>query len=156
MNLDDAIDQVAKRMTHVEDAATLSARIAGSLPDRRRRSWWILAPALAAIGIAIIVLRTFDGGSTAVLRTEKTMRPLVASSALVATARISYGEPRLNLRRPSVEPPARADHERSLPALSELQALAVAGLPPTKPIGDDPLALAPLSIEPLSLDPVQR
>ena len=66
--LDEAIDQVAKRMTHVAEDDSLAARIANALPERSAWSVRWLMPrlaitaGLAALAIAV-VLRTFDGRS---------------------------------------------------------------------------------------------
>lgn len=161
MKLDHAIDHVARRMTQVEDDDQLAQRILRALPARRTRWFWTLAPGFAvALALSsLVVLLTFDGGSTKVLRTESSRRPMVAFNALAVTARTPAVEPVLNGRRTLVEPPLNdrrtlvepPDYERSLPALDALAALSISSLAPQALPDAQALTLEPLSIAPLSV-----
>ncbi|MEP6782441.1 MAG: hypothetical protein ABI983_02160 [Acidobacteriota bacterium] len=159
IKLDDAIDDIARRMTQVEDDDQFAQRIVGALPERRARWYWMLAPGFALALLALVVLRSFNGGSTGVLHTENASGPIVAFNALAVTAstvtvepslnpRRTIVEPSLNDRRTYVEPP---DYERSLPALEALDALSLPSLAP--PALPDALALTvePLAIAPLAM-----
>lgn len=62
--LDDAIDQVASRMTHVGEDSMLAARIVSALPERSAWSWRWLMPRLAITAALVmattaVVLRMF-------------------------------------------------------------------------------------------------
>ena len=81
-HLDEAIDHVATHLIRVEDNEGLSTRILSSLPDRSPWSLHSWMPRLAmtaaiGIGVTLVVLRTFDDGSTDVLRTENASAPFV-------------------------------------------------------------------------------
>jgi hypothetical protein len=55
-NLDDAIDQVARQMTHVDDDAQFASRIVASLPERPNWFGWVThswVPGLAMIAIVV-------------------------------------------------------------------------------------------------------
>lgn len=54
--LDDAIDSVAKRLTHVEDDAVFASRVIASLPERSTWFGWLTqswAPRLAMIAVIV-------------------------------------------------------------------------------------------------------
>jgi hypothetical protein len=161
LDLDDAIHWVASRMTRVEEDAQFAQRIVSALPERGRSLRWMVAPALASLAIAVLVLRTFDGGSTQVLRTEKiastSVPPSVVASAVVEPSqnRTSVVERSPNRRRTFVEP-SRVDHDRALPPLAAVAALSVDSVEPSSLPDEAPLVIAPLAIADLALDPVQR
>ena len=163
--IDEAIDRVAARMTRVDDDAELAARIMTSLPERS--GWWLhwLMPRLAitaavAIGVSLVVLRTFDEGSTDVLRTERPSAPAVARSSIVerpSNDRRTIVEPPLIVRRTIVEPPSNAhqtievpDFDRSLPSIDAVEALSLGSIA-YEPLPEDALSLPSLQIADLPL-----
>lgn len=168
-HLDDAIDRVASRMTHVDDDPALAWRIEAALPARAGGTWQWLLPRLAittaiAAGTVLIVLRSFDDGSTGVLRTfddgsTDVLRSEAARAPIVELARSMTAEvPRpLNDRRTSVEPSSNdrrtdVDHEFSLPAIAAVESLLLNSLAPEAlPVGDA-LVVAPLAIADLADD----
>ena len=161
-SLDEAIDQVAKRLTRVEDDAALATHIIGALPERTTWFGWKLRFALAAIAVAAtvgVVLRTVDDGSTDVLRTEVASAPFVEFRAVVEPTTV---EPERIVRRTTVERSSNvrrttADHERSLepiaaPASLALMTLAPSDLPVQGALVVEPLTIAdlPLTAETIS------
>lgn len=148
--LDDVIDRVASRLTHVEDDPMFAKRIIASLPERRRawRSVWRLAMVGAAAAVAMIVLRTFNDGSPDVLRSN---RLVVVASLQPAVARAIVELP--SVRRTIVEPSLndrRTDHERSLPPLS-VAALTEDALPAEGALSLEPLSVPSLPVADLPL-----
>ena len=160
--VDDAIDQVAARMTRVDDDAELAARIIASLPERSGWSLGWLLPRLAitaAVGLAAatVVLRTFDDRSTTVLRTFEG-RSTDVQLAVAAPENRTSVEPPLIVRRTIVEPSSNdrrtigaPDHERSLPSLGTVAMLPFDSLAPASLPEDAPLTLKPLEIADLPL-----
>ena len=162
--LDESIDAVAARMTRVTEDATLASRIADALPERSRWTFSWLAPRLAitaalAIGVSLVVLRTFDDRSTDVLRTEVTSSPSATQPVtLIAPEQRTRVEPPLIVRRTIAEPSSNdrrtidaPDFDRSLPALETASALAFDSLAPVSLPEDAPLTLKPLEIADLPL-----
>lgn len=150
--LDDAIDVIAARMTHVPEDDGLALRIANSLPQR---SEWLplcrvarfALGALATIAV-IVVLRTFDDCSTTVvLQTESAPAPTPIVEPATNNRRDPV-EPSFAVRRTIVEPSLnvrrttsdaeRPDHERSLAAIPSPGELAIGSLSP----GDLPAEVA--------------
>lgn len=162
--LDEAIDQVATRLVRVEDDDRLSTRILESLPDRSPwilRSWIprLAVTAVLAIGVSLVVLRPFDGGSTDVLRSAVLSSPTVqlVARAAVAEHRTDVEPPQI-VRRTIVERPQNdrrtidaPDFERSLQAIEAVAALSVVSLAPVSLPEDAPLTLEPLAIADLPL-----
>jgi hypothetical protein len=159
-HLDRAIDAVAARLTRVEQDDAFAQRIVNALPERSPTYWW--APRLAftaalAIGVSLVVLRTFDERSTDVLRTENPSAPMAAYPA--AAANRTAVELELIVRRTIVEPPQNdrrttvdvPDFDRSLEAIDALGALSLASVAPSVLPEDAPLTLPPLAIEELPL-----
>ena len=155
-HLDEAIDSVAARLTRVTEDDALAARIINALPERAPLHWWVPRLAITsvlAIGALLVVLRTFDDGSTDVLRTENAGAPFVEFRAAVERTSV---EPELIVRRTIVERPSsdgrtRADHERSLLALSPPAALALAAVAPGDLPGQGELVVESLTIADLPL-----
>jgi hypothetical protein len=159
-HLDDAIDSVAARMTRVEENDALAIRISSSLPDRRVGLGWIFAgwaPRLAVLALGAlaitVVLRTFDDGSTGVLRTESASVPFVEFRAAVERPAV---EPEPIVRRTPVEPSSNdrrttEDFDRSLEALVAPAALALGTLAPSDLPVQGSLVLEPLAIADLPL-----
>jgi hypothetical protein len=161
--LDDAIDAVAARMTNVTEENGLAMRIADALPERSQ--WlpfaWISRIAIGALatGAIILVLPTFDDGSTTVLRTDDAvavpiveqpaddLRTLVEPRQIVR--RTSESRP-LNLRR-TTDDVERPDHERSLAPIESAAALDIAALTPAMLPEDAPLTVESLQIADLPL-----
>jgi hypothetical protein len=157
--LDDAIDQVAARMTRVDDDAELSTRIVAALPERSGWSLSWLVPRLAITAVlglatATVLLRMFDDGSASVLGTfdgRSTNVPL----AVAALEHRTYVEPASNVGRTIVEPLSNdrlndPDHDRSLPAL-EASVLTFDSLAPVALSEDALLTVEPLEIADLPL-----
>ena len=155
-HLDDAIDSVAARLTHVAEDEGLATRILASLPDRSPIHWW--APRLAittglVIGALLIVLRPFDDRSTGVLRTENAGAQFVEFRAVVERTPV---ELELIVRRTIVERPQNdrrtiADHERSLDAIAPPAALSLKAVAPGELPGQGALIVEPLAIPDLAL-----
>jgi acyl-CoA synthetase (AMP-forming)/AMP-acid ligase II len=156
-HLDDAIDRVAARLTQVADDPALAARIVATLPQRRvgLAHGWVArfaVGALATLTIAV-VLRTFNGRSTEVLRTEKA-RTLIVELARTVTAEApgtAIVERLQNRLGTVVEPPAKSDYEFSLNALASPEALGLRSLTTDDLPAEDALAIAPLAIADLPL-----
>ena len=169
--LDDAIDAVAARLTHVDDNDGLSTRILESLPDRSRWNLHWLMPRLVmttAVGmaVALVVLRTFDGRSTDVLRTFDERSTDVLRSAVLSlpTVELATAAPEhrtivelpLIVRRTTVERSSNdrrttADFDRSLAAIASPLPLALGAVEPSDLPGQTPLIVAPLAIADLPL-----
>ncbi len=165
VSLDDAIDRVAARLTHVDDVPVLAARIANALPERSS-GWaigWVVA-GLASLAL-IAVLRQFDEGSTVVLRTGNASVALTPSVAAALPtpagttvepqiARRTFLEPSLNPRRTD----DYVDHEFALPALAPAEALSMTSLNTDELPAEDALTIDPLGVAelPLSADFPQR
>lgn len=162
--LDHAIDQVAARLTHVDEDDTLAARISSSLPERRGGLTWLLAgwaPRLAMLVLAAfavtVVLRTFDGRPADVLRTFD-VRSTGVQLAVEVPEHRTYVEPTLNERRTIVERPSNdrrtidvPDFDRSLAAVAAPRVLTIELLSPASLAAEDALAIAPLAIADLAL-----
>ncbi len=168
--LDQAIDHVAARLTHVTDDEGLALRIIETLPERSGWSLHWLMPrvaftALLAVATAYVVLRPFDDRSPTVLRTENASEPTVAASPIVerpANDSRTNVEPTLFVRRTAAERSPNEsrtieDHERSLdalegPAALSLMTLGPSDLPSQGALIVEPLAIAdlPLTAEPIS------
>ena len=165
--LDQAIDHVAARLTHVTDDEGLALRIMETLPDRSGWSLQWLMPRLAftamlAVAIAYVVLQPFGERSTDVLRTEVVSASAVELAAAAPEHRTNV-EPALFVRRTIVERPQNdrrtidvPDFERSLPSLVAVAALEFDSLAPVSLPEDAPLTLAPLAIAdlPLTAEPI--
>ena len=159
--LDHAIDQVAARLTHVDEDDTLAARISSSLPERRGGLTWLLAgwaPRLAMLALAAfavtVVLRTFDDRSTEVLRSAVLSSPAMQPAAV--TEHRTDVEPAQIVRRTVVERSQNdrrtiQDFERSLAAVAAPDALILESLSPESLPAEDALAIAPLAIADLAL-----
>lgn len=162
-HLDEAIDRVAARLTHVDDDPAFASRIVAALPERS--AWlpygWVsrfalgaLAALTLAVGTAVVVLRPFHEGSTIVLRTENARTPIVGLARTVSVE--APGTPiveRLqDRRRTNVERTTKPlDFERSLLALPAPEALGVGSLAPDSLPVEDALAIAPLAVADLPL-----
>ena len=163
-HLDDAIDQVAARLTQVDDDPALAARIVAALPQRAGwLAWHWLLPRLAittalAGAVTLIVLRPFNDGSTGVLRTENARTSIVEMPRTVTpeTPGTPIVEPLLTVRRTIVEPSSNVgrtedDHAFSLAALASPEALGLLSLTTEDLPAEDALAIAPLAIADLPL-----
>jgi hypothetical protein len=155
--IDEAIDHVASRLTHVDDDPALAAHIVSILPARSGWSLHWLLPRLAittavAGAVALIVLRSFDDGSTEVLRTDNARAPIVElARAITAQAPgTAIVEPELNVRRTTVAPSLNVgrteDHEFSLVAIATPESLGLGSITPHDLPAEDALAIAPLAL----------
>jgi hypothetical protein len=157
-HLDDAIDSVAVRLTHVTEDEGLATRILASLPDRSPWAlhWWMPRLAITAalgIGVALVVLRMFDDRSTGVLRTENASAPFMEFRAAVERTSV---EPELNDRRTTVERPSNdrrtiADFDRSLEPIASPAVLSFRAVTPSDLPGQGTLVVEPLAIADLPL-----
>ena len=158
-HLDDAIDTVAKQLTHVEHDPRLSARITSSLPGRSSWSlgWW--APRLAMIAVIVVAGVVWGNRrevSTPVASPLANSRPITTPTALAAAVR--EAEPNRTMPLERLEPleplePSNVDFERSLPAIGAVAALELDSLAPVSLPEDAPLTLEPLAISDLPLTP---
>ena len=157
--LDEAIDIIAARMTRVEEDAALAGRIVSSLPERS--VWlprvWISRFAMGALAtLAItVVLRTFDDGSTDVLRTDSATAAPTSVEPLSHELR-TLVEPPVIVRRTTVEQASNdrrtlSDHEFALPSIPAPEALIVDSMAPELLAAADALELASLVIADLPL-----
>ena len=160
--LHQAIDQVAARLTRVDENDALAAQIINALPARVTWFGWLShswAPRLAMIAVIVaagMVWSTRREASTPVASPLASSRPIAAPTVLVAAVR--EAEPIRTMPLEPLEPlePVETrlgDHERSLPALDALSALALDALAPVSLPEDAPLTLAPLAITELPLTP---
>jgi hypothetical protein len=159
--LDEAIDTVAARLTNVTEDEGLALRIVQALPERS--AWlplgWIARFAGAALATLVIavVLRTFDDGSTKVLRTQSlpAVSPAIVEPSQIA--RRTIVEPLLNVRRTRVDvhrttgEAASGDHEFSLVAIAAPDALSLNLLAPSELTSEPPLEVESLVIADLPL-----
>ena len=164
--LDQAIDQVAARLTHVDDSPEFAMRIVASLPERITWFGWLShswVPRLAMLAAVVI-------GGVLWMRREPVVKdaPVLVASAPAVAARIEPVVPVEPVRIKPDEPVepvapevlvqlAKADHEYSLPPVAApkeigVEALAPADLP-SESLGIAPLAIADL---PLSAEFPQR
>ena len=158
--LDQAIDQVAQRLTRVEDNAALAAQIINALPERVTWFGWLFhswAPRLAVIAVVVvsgIVWGSRREASTPSASPLASSQPLIAPTALVASVREAEPNRTMPLERvESLEPlePARADFERSLAAIAPPAALSLKAVAPSQLPGQGALAVEPLVIADLPL-----
>ena len=162
--LDEAIDAVAKQLTHVEDDPRLPARIAASLPERSSWSlgWW--APRLAMI--AVVVAAGVVWGNRGEEVTPGVVSPLASSqpitTPLVLAAAVREAEPNRTRPLERLEPleplEPTIDFERSLPPLAAMSSLELGALSPAALEASDNLILEPLAVDdlPLTPDPVSQ
>jgi hypothetical protein len=154
--LDNAIDAVAARLTHVEDNDALAAQIIIALPERTSRLRWLI-PQFAAIGAIAIAALVWTTRSTppAIARLPAAnLAPTTGFANVVAA-----NEPGPALRTFSLEPlepvePLESldgDHERSLPAIAAMHLLDFDSLAPVSLPEDARLTLEPLAIADLPL-----
>ena len=167
--MDDAIDQVATRMTRADDNdAALAARIVASLPERVTWFDWLSqswAPRLALIAIVVTAgwLVTRRDTSSLVKPEDRVARvepmaPVVAPASPVENPEplepLAPVEP--NPMEPleplePLEPVEPRDHEYSLPAITAVAALSLDSLSSERLPEDAPLTVAPLAIADLPL-----
>ena len=174
--LDDAIDQVAARLTQVDDDPALAARIVAALPQRRPL-FWILqgwAPGLAAVVLAVTAFLVVRSVPTDTSGNPKKGLPPQVTSGRLAPQDSTRGLPQPETTRglpqetavgaaPSLGLPDDhrlndRDHEFSLNALAAPEALSIGALTPDELPAEDALAIAPLAIPdlPLTADFSQR
>ena len=165
--LDQAIDHVAARLTHVTHDEALARRIIETLPERSGWSLHWLMPRLAitavlAIGVSLVVLRMFDERSTNV---QTGVQTNVQTNVQTDVPTHALSNDRLNARpngrmndRLNVRLNVRLndrlevpDFDRSLEALDALGALSLASVAPSVLLEDALLTLPQLAIEELPL-----
>lgn len=157
--LDDAIDAVAARLTHVDADPAMASRIVSALPERAAWFGWFHSwvPRLAMLVVIVIggwlwsraesVAPAIPRPFVARLEPIGTKPTLIAAAPLepVRTKPVEPLEPLEPLER--LEP----DHEFSLPAIQAPAGLEVDSLAPVSMPEDAPLTLAPLAIADLPL-----
>ena len=161
--LDSAIDAVAARMTRVEENNAFATHIINALPERSIWSGWLFhswAPRLAMLAVVIaagILWSNRGSHESSSAPSPIAGQPVAAFTPLVASVREAAPDRTMPLER--LEPMeamesmelSAVDHERSLPALGAVAALAIDSLAPVSLPEDAPLTLKPLEIADLPL-----
>lgn len=160
-HLDDAIDRVAKQLTHVDDDALFATRVIAALPERTTWFGWLMhswAPRLAMIAIIVGAVALWN------VRRVTTELPAVSTTTLTAYAPalvpvapeflepvgIEPLEPR---RTKPMEPgnPGTVEPFIGLPSIEAPKAIAVNDIGPQALPVEDALAVPPLAIAELPL-----
>src|SRR5690349_2384464 len=109
-HLDDAIDRVAKNLTHVEDDAVFASRVIASLPERTTWFGWLThswAPRLAMIAIIVVAAVLWSNRRTTETPAKSELLASVptmsAPSTFVASVMRAPLEPRQNQTLGTVE-----------------------------------------------------
>jgi len=156
--LDDAIDSVAKRLTHVEDDAVFASRVIASLPERTTWFGWLThswAPRLAMIAVIVVTAVLWNNRRTTELppiQIAATFPPFAGCMCVyevepVVPVRIKPVE-----RLEPMEPLGpRSDFDRSLPAVASPVAIDVASLTTGGLPAEDSLSLPSLVVADLPL-----
>jgi hypothetical protein len=159
--LDDAIDRVTARLTHVDEDPIFVSRVVAALPERVSWLGWLFhawAPRLAMMAIVVGAATLVSRRGPAPIAPE-TNAPIVAVSpvtppaelvAAVAPAAVSTW-PLERLEPLERMEPLRHDHERSLAGIEAPAALAMQSLAPADLPADEGLSLAPLAIADLPM-----
>jgi hypothetical protein len=164
-HLDEAIDQVAARLTRVDDNDALAANIINALPERVSWFGWLFhswAPRLAMIAIVVAAGMVWGNRrevSTPIAPPLASVQPVAAPTALVAAVREAVPNRTMRLERlerlervaPFAPSGQRVDFDRSLPAIAAVSPLEFGSLAPVSLSEDAPLTLAPLTIADLPL-----
>lgn len=153
-HLDEAIDQVAARLTHVADENSLTVeRIVQELP-RRRPLFWIMqgwAPGLAAVVLALTAFLVVGTNVPTDVQTDvRTNVPTIVPTDVPTVVQANVGANARMNDRPNVRMNDR-DHEFSLAAIASPEALSVGALTPDDLPAEDALAIASLAIADLPL-----
>lgn len=161
VDLDQAIDRVAKRLTHVGDDPHFSERVVTALPGQATWFGWLTqswAPRLAMVAIVAGTAAFWNArhvtevtpaqpplASVAYVDWSQLVGAAVAREplALVRTMPLERLEP--------LEPLARLDHERSLPSIEAPSAVEIAALSAGDLPAESALSLAPIVITDLPL-----
>ena len=162
VDLDDAIDRVAKRLTHVEDDAVFASRVIASLPERTTWFGWLThawAPRLAMIAMIVVAAvlwnnrrRTESPAGSQLLASVPTVSE--PSTFVASASREPLAPLRTRLLGPlePVEPlEPRSDFDRSLPAVVSPVAIDVASLKTGALPAEDSLSLPSLVVADLPL-----
>ena len=143
VDLDDAIDRVAKRLTHVEDDAVFASRVIASLPERTTWFGWLThawAPRLAMIA-AIVV-------GAVLWNNRRTTESPVGSEPLASVATVSQPTTFVaSVNRELLEPVRTKPLERLEPLEPMEPMEAFSGLPSV----EAPTALALNDVAPEAL-----
>jgi len=163
--LDDAIDQVAKQLTHVDEDAALAARIVAALPDRPTWFGWLIGSWTPRFAMIALIIATGVFLNRAPKSVASIPGTLIAGSFAPVTfvASVNPEPPRTmpleHLERVKPLEPLdveKPDHQFSLPSLASVAALSMKSLSPDALPEEGALSIAPLAIADLALDPVQR
>ena len=154
---DDAIDHVAKRMTHVDDDEQFTARIVASLPERSNWFGWLThswAPGLAMIAIVVGAVALWNVRHTTEVAPAsqpiagvQLMQPQAQFAAAIEPAPL---EP---VRTKPLEPwnPGTVEPFVGLPSIAAPNALAMNDVAPKALPSEDALSLPSLVIADLPL-----
>lgn len=152
VDIDQAIDRVAKQMTDVEESPAFAARLVASLPDRAWSARWLLqswVPRLAVVAMAVASVLFMSRASRP--DAPPVLRAKLVGGVSALRASVAPFAPGIHGTR-AVEPLERlerlqpmADHEFSLPSL-DVESLPVLSRP-----GEASIDLAPLAIADLPL-----
>jgi len=159
--LDEAIDQVAARLTRVDDNGALASQIINALPERVSWFGWLFhswAPRLAMVAIVVAAGIVWGNRgqevSTPGASPLASSQPITTPIVLVASVREAAPNRTMPLEHlEALEPLERREHdfERSLPAIEAVAALALDALAPVSLPEDARLTLEPLAIADLPL-----
>lgn len=152
LDIDQAVDRVAKQMTRIEESPAFAERIVASLPDRAwsphglLQSW---VPRLAVVAVAI-ASALFTGRASRpdvppVLRANLVGGVSALRASVAPFAPGPHGTPPVEPLERLERLQPRADHEFSLPSL-DVESLPVLSRP-----GEASIDLAPLAITDLPL-----
>jgi hypothetical protein len=164
-HLDHAIDQVAARLTHVDDNAALAARIISALPERVAWFGWLFrswAPRLALIAVVVAGIvwgsrvREVSAPDASPIASSQ---PITTPTVLVASVREAAPNRTMPLelleRLEPLEPSERmeptADFERSLAAIAAPESLVLGALAPTVLPASERMIVEPLALTDLPL-----
>lgn len=158
VDLDDAIDRVAKRLTHVEDDAVFASRVIASLPERATWFGWLTqswAPRLAMIAVIVVAAVLWNNRRT----TESPMasEPLASVATvsqptmLVASATRERLEPVRTKRLERLEPVEPLEPFNGLPSVEAPKALALNDVAPEALVDARVLSVPSLVIADLPL-----
>jgi hypothetical protein len=159
-HLDEAIDVIAKQLSHVEDDPQFASRIVMALPERVTWFGWLMqswAPRLAMVAVLVGAVIVWGNRSSEDVRSVEALassQPMKTPVAL--TAGVRTVEPRRTKLLEPLKPleplePVTADFDRSLEAIAAPEAIVLRSLAPDALPASEGLVLAPLALESLPL-----
>ena len=160
-HLDEAIDHVATRLTHVDEDAQFASRVIAALPERVTWFGWLThawAPRLAMLAIV--------AGGFAIWNARHTTAVTPSAQPLASVVNTNWPPLAVSIHSEGVVSVAntmpvagvaatatvdRADHEFSLPPVSAPATVEIAALSPAALPAEGTLTLAPIVIADLPL-----